>query len=532
MTIKLLAQYGRAPAGSIITLDSATEAALIAQGQATSNFAGGTPWTDPLTVANNPSTGVTIDGTGVLAGRARLNLSANWMDNTCVIFGDSHDARIGPIFTSRSGGPGYELADNLAGGAWAFYGLDGWLCTALMLSGWPLRILHNAAVGGETIAQANARMAAVFAKYQGVRFAVYGPGTNDAQSSSITTIATATAALNQAIADLQKGWATITGNGTVCLAATLPPRTGLSGFQRRVWAGINAWIRANVNKYPGVYLLADRAKGAGNPATGAWLANAEYGAVTSADFDTIHGTAYGYYLVGCEAAPRLQALLPFRRQGLAAPELAYDPTNGNTKQGNLVVNGKMLGTGGSNVAPATGPIPDSWLVQATPTAPTGGTIVCSKVARNIPSADATTVESLGEWLQVSMTGGTTEGVLQLRQQLSTSAQGPWAPGDVITGVLHFETDAANWSQNGVGALPPIVTIEFNANGGNGRVSFGQNAGAAVQGRIPAGTIRLPEAVIPPGTTDIWVRIYFRGQGTWRVSEVDVRYIPDRSATLI
>lgn len=50
MTIKLLAQYGRAPAGVIVTLDSATETALVAAKQASTDLTGGAPWTDPYTL--------------------------------------------------------------------------------------------------------------------------------------------------------------------------------------------------------------------------------------------------------------------------------------------------------------------------------------------------------------------------------------------------------------------------------------------------------------------------------------------------
>ena len=47
MTIKLLAAYGKYPPNAIITLDSATEAGLIAAAQATATLTGGVVWTDP-----------------------------------------------------------------------------------------------------------------------------------------------------------------------------------------------------------------------------------------------------------------------------------------------------------------------------------------------------------------------------------------------------------------------------------------------------------------------------------------------------
>lgn len=67
MTIKLLAQYGRAPAGALLTtLDAATEAALVAAGQATTNLGGGTAWTDPYSVTPAGQVAVVLDrATGV-----------------------------------------------------------------------------------------------------------------------------------------------------------------------------------------------------------------------------------------------------------------------------------------------------------------------------------------------------------------------------------------------------------------------------------------------------------------------------------
>jgi hypothetical protein len=47
MTIRILGQRGDYPANSLLTLDSVTETALVASGQASSNLAGGVVWTPP-----------------------------------------------------------------------------------------------------------------------------------------------------------------------------------------------------------------------------------------------------------------------------------------------------------------------------------------------------------------------------------------------------------------------------------------------------------------------------------------------------
>lgn len=488
-----------------------------------------------------PSAGGRFGSVGVLTPQQTLAIQALVSgagdDMTVVLIGDSHTRRNGPTMSDKSASSvGYELTDAFTTPSTAsiYYGTDGYFVAANSLLGYPFRILHNTSVGGENIAQINARIPSAMAKYRPA-YAVYMAGTNDVQASGVNSIPTADDAAAAAIAGIQAGWDAILSYGATVLTYTVPPRTSLNGFQRRVWAQVNSWIRSNVSrgKYGRVYLAGDAAKAAGNPATGDWLTSGQYGAVASANSgDNIHASAYGYYLIGCESAARLQPLIKFKRQGLSSPELFYDATNGNNPFGNLLTNGKMLGTAGTQVAPATGSIPDSWAVQATPTAPTGGTIGTSKVTRGITTNDASQVEEFGEWLQVSMTGGTTAGVLQIVQELPQSAANAWAAGDVISASLQFETDETNWSQAGVGATPPILVIQFNSNGSNGSLSYQLNAPPGVQGRLPSGSIRTPEAVIPVGTTRIFVRVYFRGQGTWRISDVDCRLSADRKATLV
>lgn len=55
MTIKILGQYGQVPANSLLTLDSVTEAALVASGQASFNLQGGVVWSPP---GNSPGSWV------------------------------------------------------------------------------------------------------------------------------------------------------------------------------------------------------------------------------------------------------------------------------------------------------------------------------------------------------------------------------------------------------------------------------------------------------------------------------------------
>lgn len=455
------------------------------------------------------------------------------VDTTTVIFGDSHSRRNGPTLSSKSSSlVGYELTDVISAGAQVYFGVDGYFVIANTILNGAFRVVFNSAVGGETIAQVNARIPTAMAKYV-PRFAVYMAGTNNIQDAGIISIATADSAAAIAIAGIAEGWAAIRSYGAIVLAYTITPRTGLTGFQRRAWSQVNSWIRQNVGKTVGVYLAGDSAAAAGNPNTGDWLASGEYGAVTTTNADNIHATAYGYYLIGCESAARLKALFPFlKQQVLNSPELAYDVTNGNNPYGNLLVNGKMLGTGGTQTAPATGTVATSWTVQATPSAPSGGTIVTSKVARAITSADATEVTEIGEWQQVSMTGGTTAGVLQLQQEIQALSGGAWAIGDVIVASLQFETDAANWSEATVGAYPPILEIQLSPNGSIGVGTYILNGAPAVVGRIPSGTSLSPEFVIPTGLTRIFVRVIFRGQGTWRVSDINLRKVHDRTLTLI
>lgn len=446
-----------------------------------------------------------------------------------VLFGDSHTARNGPTLSSNAASsPGYKLSDTISGGAYVYFGGDGYFSLANTILNAPFRILYNAAVGGETISQINARIPATLDTYLPM-FATYMAGTNDIQSSSITNIATADTAAAAAIAGIQAGWNAIIAKGSTVLAFTIPPRTGLSGFQRRTWAQVNSWIRQYAKVTSGVYLAGDAAAACGNPSTGDYLTSGQYGTVASANSgDNIHASTYGYYLIACDTARRLTPIIQFKRQALNSPELAYGATNGNNPYGNLLINGKMLGTAGTQTAPATGTVPDSWEVQATPTAPSGGTIVTSKVSRSITSNDATQVEELGEWFQVSMTGGTTAGVLALNQEIQQLSGGAWAVGDLVQFSLQFETDETNWGQGAVGAVPPILEIQFSPNGSVGLGTFQLNGAPVVAGRIPSGVACTPEVKIPAGITRIFCRVIFRGKGTWRISDLNMRRITDRT----
>ena len=106
-------------------------------------------------------------------------------------------------------------------------------------------------------------------------------GTNDVQDSGVNSIATADAAAVAAIAGIQAGWDAILSYGATVLTYTVPPRTSLNGFQRRVGASqqLDPLHQCVTRKYGRVYLVGDAAKAAGNPATGDWLTSGQYGAV-------------------------------------------------------------------------------------------------------------------------------------------------------------------------------------------------------------------------------------------------------------
>lgn len=84
MTIRLLTPRGVWPVNAIVTLDAATETALVAEGQASTNLAGGVPYApvDPtdrsIPVRQNPATGGLVGANGqvIEIGAAPLKLSA------------------------------------------------------------------------------------------------------------------------------------------------------------------------------------------------------------------------------------------------------------------------------------------------------------------------------------------------------------------------------------------------------------------------------------------------------------------------
>lgn len=209
-------------------------------------------------------------------------------------------------------------------------------------------------------------------------------------------------------------------------------------------------------------------------------------------------------------------------------DIAYDATyapSGNI-YGNLIKNGMMLGVAGTNSF-ADGQAATNWTVT-TATVPTGGggAILFSKVPHGNNARDR------GYWQQATITGGSPEGGgiigLQSAQDVSSAnSQSVWSVGDVIYAQMEFELDALNYAGVGgaVANTPPILQVNF-MNGASlissANCFVGQTATNVY--RMPSGVCRTPNVAIPVGTTRMFVAPSWRGNGTVRFGNIELRKV--------
>lgn len=165
MTIKLLTPRGVIPINAVITLDAATEAALVADKVATTDLTGGTVWAGVKNPASPPAGQAYPDASSVSgAGNTLPNLG---------IFGDSVVAALDASSLRDKSPVGLLLAH----------------------AGNPFNITHYGGIGGQTTAQIVARVLTQLAaqRFDSVLFYM---GTNDVVPKPADTNATVTTIIN------------------------------------------------------------------------------------------------------------------------------------------------------------------------------------------------------------------------------------------------------------------------------------------------------------------------------------------------
>ena len=430
--------------------------------------------------------------------------------NTICLIGDSITLRNYPTPTSSL----------------LYYGGDGYFARANCRLGWPFEVAGIFGVSGENSTQILARVDSQVTPLA-PKYCLVLAGTNDVTDDAIPVETT--------ILNLSAIYEKLNKAGIIPIKATIPPRnvasSGMSAGRKKKIFAINRWIRESSKSYEN--RVVDFFKAVANPATGEWIAAGEYGALSNSTSDGIHPTDYGADLMALEIVSRFTGIVSNNTVSGgsgASYDIMYDATNGADVNGNIIQNGGFLGTGGTLAGSATGSLATSWVVQ-NGVVPSGagegaGAVTLSKVART---------GQFGEWQQITISGGdagNTAGRLSMNVRDVVSQNGvalsadTWQPGDQVYAQCAFETDASGWG-GASGTSDCLLAMELECwNAGTLLMTkWAQNAAASSnRSRMPSGIMRTPIATIPAGTTRIYLWLHFRGKGTVRFADAEVRKV--------
>ena len=446
--------------------------------------------------------------------------------HTLLFVGDSISLRNGPL--ANLANTAYTPGDTYASNESIVFRGSGFFTSANALLNSRFRPVYNGAIGGETTTQINARISGLISTWRPAYVSYLG-GTNDVQGN--------VSAESVTIPNIQEARNLINAGGATMILYTIPPITGLTAAQKQELLKLNQFIRWYALNTQGVIFGGDFFKVCAHPDTGDWLASGEYGMEAALSTDNIHPTDYAGMIMGYEVYRRLVNVVPDNGWSLgvggssSAWDMSYNATNGLNPRGNLLANGKMLGTGGTvSGTGVSGNLAAGWATQNN-TIGTGGTIVLSKVARNATAGDPTTFTGAGEWQQIVASGASSacnysfnrEAISRNADGIGASDNADWSIGDKIYAQCAFQADSSGW---GTSSVANILALELECwNGGTVvRAKHFEQGSPQSFFRMPSGLLRTPEILIPSGTTRIYAWIYYRGQGTVRVSDAEIRRV--------
>ncbi len=328
---------------------------------------------------------------------------------------------------------------------------------------------YDKAVGGSTVADTIAQMrslVAVSPKCSAV-FILTGTNTFNANGTALSAWSSLVETLNIAIS-----------NGIRPIVILDPPRQQ-STFSPGANAALqsmyfNEMIRRNAYAYGYIAIdltptLANPASSTGDPFTGYYS-------------DGIHFLEKGAILGAKEAASYFNTK-PVR--GLGSRRDTYDATN--NPYGNLLSNGLMQGTGGTNGnAGASGTVPDSWRNLNNGGT---GTSVASIVSRTDGGA--------GNWVQLAITSA---GTFDLRLVLISAISTGFASGDKLV----MEADVEIESATNMLQIGPVLTCR----GAGASTKATGNYAAPVAGSLwpdgnHSGKFITPPITVTSDTTDLY-----------------------------
>lgn len=400
------------------------------------------------------------------------------------------------------------------------YHQNSYISWANIALGGILRV-HNYGIGGQTNAQVCARVPAALAASNAKYVLIGGGIENDIQTVGAGTQA---AAVTRALSDFELLKAeylrVLSDASRVLITRTGATRystgSNVTAAQRSYLATINSMIRTwSANN--GVICF-DLAAVVTNPATGNAYAAGEYGwgdASIKTD-DLTHLTFTGACNTGKELARVLQSVLPGTARGFSGyPEDAYNAST--APYGQLIANGKLLGTGGNrNGKAATGTLASGWTVNSAVLG-TGGAIALSKI-------DDLRADLRGEWQQIAMTGTSANSV-----QLFQSGSMPEAlVGKSLLIQAEIACDAAGWAgaSGNIGTIPSI-TLDMYTSSWSLLRTYAVNSLSAGNSTAlcPDGVLLMDGCEVPANTANWIFSLRAVGVGTMRFNNVQCRPYP-------
>ena len=405
-----------------------------------------------------------LNGGATAAQGAKADTAAQPTPATLALIGTSITSQNLPV-TAVPGGLGhlgYHIIDPSS--SVPLLDPSGYWHWAAIMSGQRLTLTANKGVGGNTTTQMIARFDTDILELDPLPgWLLIEPGPNDAGAGvpAATTIANVTEMITRA---------RLAGIRVILATITISSSWSTGGKADR--SLVNDWIKqAAPSLFPGLVVVDWAAP----------LVDAAGAALTTAfrlepDLTTrVHPTPYGAALMGGVLAQAINAAAP------PVDRLATDPADPK----NLVTNPFNSGAGTVADNATVGPVG-------------GGSITgtASLVARtdSIP----------GKWQRVTLTAG------DARMRTDNTDTTKWtAATSYVYGHVEFRTDAANWT--GVKAL--AIGCEFLDTGG---FTLSTAWGIPVRSGDPdnpynpgAGTLFLPPALIPAGTTRLRFGVYLR-----------------------
>lgn len=299
-------------------------------------------------------------------------------------------------------------------------------------------------------------------------------------------------------ADKAAMWAKARGFGAKVITTTCPPRNTFTSAQTQEAHRLNTMLRNYAATNPDDFALVDWFPTFCDPLTGVWKG-------TLVDAAGVHPNTRGAAVVGL--GPFATALRRFISE--TADPL---PTSNVNDLDNMLTNPLMTGTTGTinSNRGITGSVPDGYTASSTGT-DANMTSVVSKVAR---------ADGIGDWFQINNT------VIPLANSYVSGARsarpGTWAVGDIVQGVIEFETDAAGWS-DGILDLQLLATNGATILNIGGALGVGQDS--IVKYRPDRGVLRTPPMVLPATTTDVRFTFLCGGLGVVRFGRAGLRKLP-------